>query len=657
MLSKTLQLGAAGNAGGKKVYVDDVFSTYLYEGNDTDTDIVNGIDLTEGGLVWIKSRQAGQGHRLVDSEWSLSANQYIDTSSTTAPFTGPVINSFNTNGFNLDSNWYGNSSNSSYGGDFTSWTFRKCPGFFDVVTYTGNSTAGRTVSHNLGSVPGMIWIKKTSGTGSWMVYHRSTGNSNALLLQQNNAAFSSPVFNNTTPTSTEFTLNNGGAVNGSGSTYVAYLFAHDDQSFGTDEDEAIIKCGSYTGNGSSYGTFQDLGFEPQWILVKPSNVVTDHWSILDNIRGVVTGAPSNGTDKPLHPNTNSSEQSDELIEFNATGFTPRGSDSKSNASSVTYIYVAIRRPHKPPEAGTDVFNSVARSGTGTDNLVVNTTIQPDLIIQTYRNSAAATDVWDRLRGAGRNLQTQSSNAEGNNAPSYGPQLFGNTSYQQGTLDRNNYNSNGNTFIDWIFRRAPGFFDVVAYTGTGSATTISHNLGVAPELMIVKRRNTTGNWQVYSSGLTSAAYKLNLDTSTAESILNDWNSTDPTSSVFSLGTAGGVNASGGTYINYLFASLDGISKVGSYTGTGNNLSVNCGFAAGARFVLIKRTDSSGDWWVFDTSRGIVSNGNDPALRLNSANAEVTSTDYLEPNSNGFTVTSTAGAGLNANGGTYLYLAIA
>ena len=125
----------------------------------------------------------------------------------------------------------------------------------------------------------------------------------------------------------------------------------------------------------------------------------------------------------------------------------------------------------------------------------------------------------------------------------------------------------------------------------------------------------------------------------------------------MGTDNATNGNTYNYIAYLFASLDGISKVGSYSGTGNNLSVNCGFAAGARFVLIKRTDSSGDWWLFDTTRGIVSSGNDPALRLNLTNAEVTSTDYLEPNSNGFTVTSTAGAGLNANGGTYLYLAIA
>ncbi len=107
---------------------------------------------------------------------------------------------------------------------------------------------------------------------------------------------------------------------------------------------------------------------------------------------------------------------------------------------------------------------------------------------------------------------------------------------------------------------------------------------------------------------------------------------------------------------MFASLDGISKVGTYSGTGNNVDVDCGFTAGARFVLIKRTDSSGDWYVWDTVRGIVA-GDDPYLLLNSTAAEVTSTDYIDPLNSGFTVTSSAPAALNASGNTYLFLAIA
>jgi hypothetical protein len=118
----------------------------------------------------------------------------------------------------------------------------------------------------------------------------------------------------------------------------------------------------------------------------------------------------------------------------------------------------------------------------------------------------------------------------------------------------------------------------------------------------------------------------------------------------------MNGSGYTYVLYLFATLAGVSKVGSYTGTGADLNVDCGFSAGARFILIKRTDSTGDWYVWDSVRGIAA-GNDPYLLLNSTAAEVTNTDYIDPLSSGFTVTATAPAALNASGGSYIFLAIA
>jgi hypothetical protein len=108
--------------------------------------------------------------------------------------------------------------------------------------------------------------------------------------------------------------------------------------------------------------------------------------------------------------------------------------------------------------------------------------------------------------------------------------------------------------------------------------------------------------------------------------------------------------------YLFATLPGISKVGSYTGTGTTLQINCGFTTGARFVLIKRTDSTGSWYVWDTARGIIA-GNDPYLLLNSDAAEVTNTDYIDPLASGFEISSTAPAAINASGGSFIFLAIA
>jgi len=651
MLSKTLQLGAAGNAGGGKVYVDDVFSCFLYEGNDSTQTITNGIDLSgEGGLVWTKPRttcDSFNDHIFVDSErgdFFLKGNE-TDANNAIASF------NFASTGYTVPNNARVNDGTDQFGNaeKYVSWTFRKAPGFFDVVTYTGNGTAGRIVSHSLGSVPGMIWVKKTSGTGSWMVYHRSTGNSNAMLLQQDDAAFSSPVFNNTTPTSTEFTLNNGGAVNGNGSTYVAYVFAHDDQSFGTDSDEAIIKCDGYTGNGTS-GHEINLGFEPQWLMIKRASGGSQNWFMFDSMRGIATG----GIDGMLRADSTADEQvSNDTVDLTPTGFKIINTNSVANKSGDSYVYMAIRRPHKPPEAGTDVFNNVAYSGTGASSRYISGAgFPPDFSLTQLRNNnlGNANHIYDRLRGNNKRLRSQGTNGEtGNNG------IFEQDGITLANSDQNNLSSYN--YINYFFRRAPGFMDVVAYTGTGSARAVSHNLTVKPELIITKARNYSDGWGVQAGPL-GATKRIRLDLVNAASTNSGyWNNTEPTSSVFTVGTDNATNGNTYNYIAYLFASLDGISKVGSYSGTGNNLSVNCGFAAGARFVLIKRTDSSGDWWLFDTTRGIVSSGNDPALRLNLTNAEVTSTDYLEPNSNGFTVTSTAGAGLNANGGTYIYLAIA
>ena len=111
-----------------------------------------------------------------------------------------------------------------------------------------------------------------------------------------------------------------------------------------------------------------------------------------------------------------------------------------------------------------------------------------------------------------------------------------------------------------------------------------------------------------------------------------------------------------FVAYLFATLAGVSKVGSYTGTGALQNIDCGFSASARFILIKRTDSTGDWYVYDSARGI-SSSNDPYLLMNSSAAEVTNTNYVDAYSTGFTITAAAPAAINASGGSFIFLAIA
>jgi hypothetical protein len=187
--------------------------------------------------------------------------------------------------------------------------------------------------------------------------------------------------------------------------------------------------------------------------------------------------------------------------------------------------------------------------------------------------------------------------------------------------------------------------------------VTHNLAVVPELMIIKGRSsgTAGySWGVYQASL-GPSNELYLNTTDGIQGSSAFNDTTPTASVFSLG-GGYTNFGGQTYVAYLFASAPGVSKVGSFTGTGATQVIDCGFTGGARFVMIKRTDSTGDWYVWDTARGMIPS-NDPYLLLNSTAAEVTGTDFVDTAATGFEISSTAPAAINASGGTFIFLAIA
>ena len=649
-LSKALQ-AAAGNAA-EPVYVEDVFSTYLYTGNGSTQTITNGIDLAgQGGLVWVKSRSNVSRPELVDS--ARGTNSALYTNGSDAAGSNPSVYNLLSTGFQVGvgSGW-GNESGYTY----ASWTFRKQPKFFDVVTYTGNGTGVRTLSHNLGSVPGCIMVKRYNGDPqSWAVYHRSLGNTQALALDLTNAADTwSGYWNNTSPTATQFTVGGGyNSNNPAGTAYVAYLFAHDAGGFGLTGTDNVISCGSFTTDGSGAATVS-LGYEPQWIMIKSTG--SSGWSMWDTMRGLPVG----GADAYLFANSSAAEATFNNVDINATGFNAVGWGSSS-----TYIYIAIRRgPMKTPTSGTSVFSPNAYNGTGTSTIQTLTTNFPvDAYIQTSRQDSTTNRRFgNRLTGKEKYSLTNLTAAEqtigGGNGVNNNVGYASNTGIGvQG--DWNNPSSPAySPYIMWNFRRAPGFFDVVCYTGNGtSSQSITHNLGATPELFFVKRRSSSGAWEGYSVTLGSnASIRLNESTAayTGDSLY--WNNTAPTSTTFNVGTYATVNASSATYVAYLFATVAGVSKVGSYTGTGTTQQINCGFSSGARFVLIKRTDSTGDWYVWDSARGIVA-GNDPYLLLNSTAAEVTSTDYIDTYSAGFEISSTAPAAINANGGSFIFLAIA
>ena len=631
------------------VYVEDVFSTYLYTGNGSTQTITNGIDLsTKGGLVWIKNRDtSGYSHLLMDTvrgtTKALSSNT---TAATRTDIYG--LTAFNSTGFSLNFDSEYNQSNKT----FVSWTFREQAKFFDVVTYTGNG-ANRTISHNLGSVPGCFIVKKINGDGRWSVYHRSLGNTKYLQLNATNAEDTVTTFwNSTDPTSTVFSIGTNSIVNASGDDYIVYLFAHDAGGFGLTGTDNVISCGTFTTDGSGNATVS-LGYEPQWLLFKKSLSAGD-WKLADVMRGF----NASGWNE-LNPNYFSAESVQSganILIPTATGFS--GNNSTFSASS-TYIYIALRRgPMKTPTTGTSVFSPNTRTGTGSAATVTGVGFPPDLVIDQIRGGAGNnTTVADRLRGRANYLATNDSAAEQTSSSSTQDiTSFNMDGISVGTSWNSAINGSGNTTINWFFRRAPSFFDEVCYAGTGSSRTVAHNLGVAPQLMIVKSRNLAVGWNVYSEPTGNTLFAFLEETSSFGSGINCWNNTSPTASVFTVSSNSAVNGTGYTYVAYLFATCAGVSKVGSYTGTAALQTIDCGFAAGARFVLIKRTDSTGAWYVWDSARGI-SSGNDPYLLINSTAAEVTNTNYVDTDTTGFKVTAAAPAALNASGGTYIFLAIA
>ena len=366
--------------GGGVVDVSEVFSTYLYLANNAALTITNGINLTDdGGMVWIKSRSGIRSNIITDTERGL--NKYLKSDTSDAEITGAATHDvigFNTDGFDLG----GNNIGANYPAEeYTSWTFKKQPRFFDMVTYTGNGVAGREIAHELGVEPGMIIIKTLNDAGNWRVYHNAIGNTQGMTLNSTGAVSTQPWWNNTTPTTTEVTLGSSSDVNQNTITYIAYLFAHDPLGASGDGSDGMIACGI-----TNDGVPVELGWEPQYVLFK-SSTNSGNWYIADTIRGLVSA-----TDSPLlKADLSSAEITADVIDIHSAGFTVKNLGNN-------FIYMAIRRPMKTPLSSDEVFNAIARTGTGAVATVTGVGFAPDLYTVQKRIVTAQAIFEDRLRG-------------------------------------------------------------------------------------------------------------------------------------------------------------------------------------------------------------------------------------------------------------------
>jgi hypothetical protein len=351
--------------------VAETFSTTLYTGTGATNSINNGLDLAgDGGLVWIKKRNSATNsdHMLFDTERGVN-NRLRSNTTDQAYAVTQQLNSFNSNGFTLgtDSPAAPNVS----GDDYASWSFKEQTKFFDVIKYSGDSNATRSISHGLGSSVGMIMIKTLNANDNWLVYHRGLPNglgTGRLKLNLTNAVDGTTNFLSADSSSVTFASNAGG--NYSGNEYVMYLFAHDTASDG------LIQCGSYTGNGSTTGPEINLGWQPQWVLVKESSN-TGNWQLFDNMRGMV----ADGADARIAPNLSNAEDSIQSLTPTATGFKINTTSGNMNTNNSDHIYMAIRSaaapaitwpssiewtagstPKTPAEGETDVYTFTTDDG-------------------------------------------------------------------------------------------------------------------------------------------------------------------------------------------------------------------------------------------------------------------------------------------------------
>ena len=300
------------------------------------------------------------------------------------------------------------------------------------------------------------------------------------------------------------------------------------------------------------------------------------------------------------------------------------------------------------------FDAKLYTGTGSSQSITGLGFNPDLVWIKSRSAATDNTLYDSVRGVQARLESNTTDAEV--TADNGLTAFDATGFTVNTLAQ--VNTSAATYVGWCWDESVSAgFDIVSYTGNGANRTVAHSLGVAPKVMIVKRRGNTDAWAVYHANLTSAAYALILNTTAAEaSVPTYWNSTAPTSSVFSLGTSTVVNATSSTYIAYLWAEVAGFSKFGSYTGNGaaDGPFVDCGFKP--RFVLIKHSSGAGNnWRIWDSSR-FTTNENKtevyPSLNA-SEQLEVNGIDIL---SNGFKARWSSAA-INVSAGTYIFMAFA
>ena len=326
-------------------------------------------------------------------------------------------------------------------------------------------------------------------------------------------------------------------------------------------------------------------------------------------------------------------------------------------------YTTIKKP-------SDYFNTKLYTGNGSTQSITGVGFQPDWSWFKVRSEVGSHRLVDAVRGNTKYLFSNATDAEATvttNVTSFDSDGF--------SLGNGSINENTRTYASWnwlasnttasntdgsitstISANTTSGFSIVSYTGTGANATVGHSLGSVAKMIMVKRRDTTGRWQVYHNSLGATKYLFLDGTEAEQTNSNRWNDTTPTSSVFSLGSSAEVNASGGTYIAYCFAEVKGFSKFGSYTGNGNadGTFIYTGFKPA--FVIAKGNSAGYQWSMCDNKRGTANTSNGEFLFAESSGSTNFATNNWDFLSNGFKARADYAA-MNSSGISYIYMAFA
>ena len=328
---------------------------------------------------------------------------------------------------------------------------------------------------------------------------------------------------------------------------------------------------------------------------------------------------------------------------------------------------------------TDYFNTKLYTGNNSTNAITGIGHKPDLVWVKKRNASADHILFDAVRGVQKGIFSSRNSAEETEGGTRGLNAFNSDGFTLGaevTQMSGSCNDNNDTYASWNWKAGttsglsggtitPSSYSINAtsgvgiytYAGTGSAGTITHGLGSTPKMIIVKNINSPESWRIYHSSLGATKNMILNSTGSVNTGSTYWNNTEPTNSVFTVGTAGGTNESGDTYVAYAFAEKQGYSKFGSYVGnSGNNADapfIYTGFKTA--FFLVKNTAQASAWEMYDNKR-LGYNPNNYQLRANENAAEGATSDYVDFLSNGFKIRH-QGGGINETGDTFIYMAFA